>query len=118
INEAKVSSKVAELAAQINEDYKNKIPVFLPILNGSFIFAADMIKNISIKCRVSFVKISSYQGVMSTGQLNTLIGHEDSLFNQDIIIVEDIIDTGLTIHKIIEELRGRGTKSVEVVTLL
>src|SRR5690606_31256284 len=64
------------------------------------------------------VKISSYQGVMSTGQLNTLIGHEDSLFNQDIIIVEDIIDTGLTIHKIIEELRGRGTKSVEVVTLL
>lgn len=118
INEAKVGNRVAELAAQINEDYKNKIPVFLPILNGSFIFAADLIKNISISCRVSFVKISSYQGVMSTGQLNTLIGHEDSLFNQDIIIVEDIIDTGLTIHKIIEELRGRGTKSVEVVTLL
>lgn len=118
INEAKVTGRVAELADQINEDYKGKTPVFLPILNGSFIFAADLIKNITISCRVSFVKISSYQGTMSTGQLSTLIGHDESLFNQDLIIVEDIIDTGLTIHKIIEELRGRGTKSVEVVSLL
>lgn len=119
INETKVGNRVAELADQINEDYKDKTPVFLPILNGSFIFAADLIKNISVNCRVSFVKISSYQGgTMSTGQLNTLIGHEESLFNQDLVIVEDIIDTGLTIQKIIAELRGRGTRSVEVVTLL
>lgn len=118
ISEEKISQRTLELAQEINEDYKSKLPVFLPILNGSFIFASDLIKNITIDCRVSFVKISSYQGVKSTGQLNTLIGHEESLFNQHLVIVEDIVDTGLTIDKIIEELRGRGTKSVEVVSLL
>lgn len=118
ISAERVQKKVAALAAQINEDYKNKIPVFLPILNGSFMFAADLIREIKIECRVSFVKISSYQGIQSTGQIKTLIGHEESLFNQDLIIVEDIVDTGLTLQKIIEELRSLGTKSVEVVSLL
>lgn len=118
ISEEKIKSKVAELAAIINRDYKEKTPIFLPILNGSFMFASDLIKEVSIPCRVSFVKISSYQGVQSTGQLKTLIGHEESLFNQDLIIVEDIVDSGLTLEKIIEELRSLGTKSVEVVALL
>lgn len=118
ITTAKIAKKVDALAETINTDYTDKTPLFLPILNGSFIFAADLIKKISIPCRVSFVKISSYQGVASTGQLKTLIGHDESLFNQDIIIVEDIVDTGLTLQKIIEELRSLGTKSVEVVALL
>jgi len=92
--------------------------MFLPILNGSFMFAADLLKEIKVPCRVSFVKTSSYSGTSSTGQLKTLIGHDESLFNQHIIIVEDIVDTGLTLEKIIEELRALGAKSVEAVTLL
>lgn len=115
---AKIDNKVIELAEQINNDYKDKTPVLLPILNGSFIFAADLVKEIKIPCRVSFVKTSSYSGTMSTGQLKTLIGHDESLFNQHLIIVEDIVDSGLTLEKIIEELRGLGAKSVEAISLL
>ncbi len=118
ISEADVQKKVKALARQINADYKDKTPVFLPILNGSFMFASDLVKEVSIPCRVSFVKVSSYQGTQTTGQLKTLIGLEESSFNQDMIIIEDIVDTGLTLQKIVEELRSLGTKSVEVVSLL
>ncbi len=81
-------------------------------------FASDLLKEIKVPCRVSFVKTSSYSGTASTGQLKTLIGHEESLFNQHILIVEDIVDTGLTLEKIMEELRGLGAKSVEAISLL
>jgi hypoxanthine phosphoribosyltransferase len=118
INKSQIQQKVRELAAQLEIDYRDKTPVFLPILNGSFMFASDLIKNISLPCRVSFVKISSYTGTASSGQLKSLIGLEESLFNQDIIIIEDIIDTGLTLTKIVEELKSLGTRSVEVVALL
>ncbi|MBX2914394.1 MAG: hypoxanthine phosphoribosyltransferase [Cyclobacteriaceae bacterium] len=113
-----ISEKVKTLANQLNHDYKDKTPIFLPILNGSFMFASDLLKEVKVPCRVSFVKTSSYTGTSSTGQLKTLIGHDESLFNQHIIIIEDIVDTGLTLEKIIEELRGLGAKSVEAVTLL
>lgn len=118
ISESDVADKVQLLARQINEDYKDKTPVLLPVLNGSFIFAADLIKALTIPCRTSFVKVSSYIGTISSGQLKTLIGLEESLFNQHIIIVEDIIDTGRTITRIVEELKSLGTKSVEVAALL
>lgn len=118
INKSKVQQKVRELADQINSDYSDKTPLFLPILNGSFIFASDLIKLVEVPCKVSFVKVSSYAGTASTGQLKTLIGLEESLFNQDILIVEDIVDTGLTLQKIVEELKGLGTRSVEVISLL
>jgi hypoxanthine phosphoribosyltransferase len=118
IAEEDIGKKVQTLAEQINKDYADKSPVFLPVLNGSFIFASDLIKQISIPCRVSFVKVSSYSGTASTGQLKSLIGIDESLFNQNILIVEDIVDTGFTLQRIIEELKALGTKSVEVVTLL
>ena len=118
ISHTKIEEKVAELAAQISEDYKGKTPMLLPILNGAFMFASDLVKGITIPCRVSFVKISSYQGTQSTGQIKTLVGHEESLFNQDILIVEDIVDSGMTLERIILELRDRGARSVEAVSLL
>jgi hypoxanthine phosphoribosyltransferase len=118
IKEKDILEKVSLLAKQINEDYKEASPVFLPILNGSFIFASDLIKEINLSCQISFVKTTSYSGTQSTGQLKTLIGLEQSLFNQHIILVEDIVDTGLTLQKIVEELRSLGTKSVEIVSLL
>ncbi len=113
-----IDQKVKELAAKVSEDYKDKTPLLLPILNGSFVFASDLVKELTVPCRISFVKVSSYNGTQSTGQLKTLIGLEESLFNQHIIIIEDIVDTGLTLQKIVEELRALGTKSVEVVALL
>jgi hypoxanthine phosphoribosyltransferase len=114
----RIEKKVAGLAQKINEDYKDRTPVFLPVLNGSFMFASDLLKDVTIPCRISFVKISSYAGTNSTGQLKTLIGHEESLFGLDVIIVEDIVDSGLTLQKIMEELKGLGAKSVEAVALL
>jgi hypoxanthine phosphoribosyltransferase len=118
ISSAKILERVSELAQQVNTDYKDKAPIFLPILNGSFMFASDLLKEINIQCRVSFVKISSYSGTSSTGQLKSLIGHEESLFNQDIIIVEDIVDSGLTLQKIMNDMKELGAKSVEAISLL
>ena len=118
ISEEKIHKKVKELADKINTDYKGKTPILLPILNGSFMFTSDLMKELTGPTRISFVKISSYSGTQSTGQLKTLIGHEESLFNQDILIVEDIIDTGLTLQKILDELRALGAKSVEAISLL
>ena len=118
IEEHQIAAKVHELAQRINQDYEGRSPIFLPVLNGAFMFASDLMKHIELPCRVSFVKVSSYSGTASTGQLKTLIGHEESLFNQDIIIVEDIVDNGLTITRILEELRGLATRSVEVASLL
>ncbi|MBL7840358.1 MAG: hypoxanthine phosphoribosyltransferase [Cyclobacteriaceae bacterium] len=118
ITAAKINEKIKELGAQLNEDYQQKKPLLLPILNGSFIFAADLIRELKVDCRVSFVKHASYQGTQSSGQLNTLIGLNESLFNQDIIIIEDIMDTGLTLSKVINEFGTLGVKSVEIVTLV
>lgn len=118
IKEENILNAVQSLAKRIDHDYRDLTPVFLPVLNGSFIFAADLIKHISIASRVSFVKVSSYAGTHSTGQMKSLIGLEESLFNQHVIIVEDIVDTGFTLQKIVDELKSLGTKSVEVVALL
>ena len=118
ISREKIAEKVALLARQIDEDYKGKSPLFLPILNGSFIFAADLTRQAQVPCRVTFVKHSSMQGASSAGQLKTLIGLQESLFNQDLVLVEDIMDTGLTLTRVLEELQSLGTKSVEIVTLL
>ncbi len=116
--ESKILKRIDLLAAEINQDYTGKTPIFLPILNGSFMFASDLIKRVSLDCRVSFTKVSSYSGTVSSGQLKSVIGLEESVFNQDIIIVEDIIDTGLTLQRTTEELKGLGAKSVETVALL
>lgn len=118
IDSERVRGRIKELAADISRDYRDKAPVFLPVLNGSFIFAADLVRETNISCRVSFVKVSSYSGTHSTGQMKSLIGLEESLFNQHVVVIEDIVDTGLTLQKIVDELKTLGTRSVEVVALL
>lgn len=115
---AKIEEKIKSLGETLNQDYKDKTPLLLPILNGSFIFASDLARELKFNCRISFVKHSSYQGTQSTGQLNTLIGLNESLFGQDLIIIEDIMDTGLTLSKVVNELSSLGTRSVEIITLI
>ena len=114
----RIEKKVSSLATLINRDYEDKTPLLLPILNGAFMFASDLMKEVTIPCRISFVKVSSYSGTASTGQLNTLIGHDESVFGLDILIVEDIVDSGLTLQKIMDDLKGLGAKSVEAIALL
>jgi hypoxanthine phosphoribosyltransferase len=91
ISEATVQARIKELAREINQDYTDKSPVFLPVLNGSFIFAADLIKEISVPCRVSFVKVSSYNGMASTGQLKSLIGLDESLFSMRVYSIRTFL---------------------------
>lgn len=118
LTEEQLRKRVSELAAKLDSDYKTSSPLFIPILNGSFMFAADLMRELKLQPRISFVKHASYHGATSTGQLKSLLGLQESVFKQDIIIVEDIIDSGLTIQKVVEEMTALGTKSIEVVTLL
>lgn len=118
IDEAVIQKRVAELAAQIDSDYKDLRPLFLSILNGSFIFAADLFKKITIEAEISFIKLVSYKGTSSSGSVVTAIGLEENLNNRHIILLEDIIDTGRTIHSFLPELQQRQPASLKIATFL
>jgi hypoxanthine phosphoribosyltransferase len=114
---SRIKGTVKKIAAKIDKDYQMKTPLLLPVLNGSFIFAADLMKQLKVPCKVSFVKHASYEGTTG-GQLKTLIGLNESIFGQDVLVIEDIIDTGATLLKVTEDLKSLGAKSVELVVLL
>ncbi len=118
LSEEEVLQQVRELAAQLNREYENKELVFLAILNGSFMFASDLIKQITIPCEISFVKLSSYHGINSRGEVNELLGINSDIRNKNVIIIEDIVDSGLTIDKIHTLLEVHGAASVKVCSLL
>jgi len=118
ISSEELTQKIKALADGINKEYKEKKPLFVAILNGSFMFAADLMKEIEIESEISFVKVASYEEMESTGNVKQLIGLNENIFSKDVIIIEDIIDTGRTIVKILEEFKSLGASSVEVVTLL
>lgn len=115
---AAIAARVRELAATISTDYAGKKPLFLGILNGSFIFAADLFRELTIEAEISFVKLASYKGVTSTGNVVTAIGLEESLHERHIIIVEDIIDTGRTMDSFLKEVARQGPASVRIATFL
>ena len=118
INYEIIISKIENLVSVLNVKYSGKKPIFLCVLNGSFLFASELIKRFNHECEVSFVKLSSYQGLNSTGNIKNLIGINDNLEERNIIIVEDIVDTGYTIYSVMEEIKNHKPKSVEVATLL
>lgn len=119
IRENELQEKIKMLAARINEEYQGKEVIFIAILNGAFMFAADLLKSITLPCEISFVKVSSYHGGMSTtGRVDELIGLNASIENKEVIILEDIVDTGITIDKIITLLKAESPASVKVCTLL
>ena len=113
-----IQKKVKDLADRINSDYKDHNPLFIAILNGSFMFAADLFKNLETAAEITFIKVSSYEKLSSTGNVKNLIGVNEPLHQRDGIILEDIIDTGSTMEKILEMVRDLGPASIEIVTLL
>ncbi len=118
IPEAEILKRIDAVAAQINHDMAGKNPIFLAVLNGAFIFAADLIRRITIPCEISFVKLASYQGTTSTGKVTEVIGINEDLSGRTVIIVEDIVETGITIRQMMESLGTRNPESVHVCTLL
>jgi len=106
------------VAEKINHDMAGKNPLLLAVLNGSFIFAADLMRNLTIPCEISFVKLASYQGTTSTGKIKEIIGINENLENRDVIIVEDIVDTGNTMKRMLDTLGTRNPRSLHICTLL
>jgi len=116
--EAEILKYVDAVAERINKDMAGKNPLFIAVLNGSFIFAADLMRRITIPCEISFVKLASYQGTMSTGKIKEVFGINEDLTGRTVIILEDIVESGLTIKRMIDSLGTRNPKSVHICTLL
>lgn len=116
--ESEILERVKAVADRINKDMAGKNPLFLAVLNGSFIFAADLMRMITIPCEISFVKLASYQGTMSTGKIKEVIGINDDISGRTVIIVEDIVESGLTMKRMIDSLGTRNPESVHICTLL
>jgi len=118
LKEAAIQEKITELAGQLNKDYEGKRPLFLSILNGSFLFTADLFKQITIEAEVSFIKLASYKGTSSTGNVITAIGLDTNVKDRHIVILEDIIDTGKTLHHYLPQLDSMQPASVKIAVLL
>ena len=118
ITKEELASEINALAESINANFEGEEVVFVSVLNGAFMFSSDLLKNINLDCEISFVKMKSYEGTESSGKVNELIGLGTDLKNKNVIILEDIVDTGLTIDKIIGLIDSQNPKKVEVCTLL
>lgn len=115
--ETKIKERIKELAAQMSQELEGKNPLFIAVLNGSFIFAADLMREMTIPCEISFVKLASYQGTMSTGKVHEILGINEDLTGRTVVIVEDIVESGQTMERMIEALGTRKPASVQICTL-
>ena len=118
LSEETIQHRIKEMAADINRDYEGKRPLFIAILNGSFMFAADLFKHLTIPAELCFIKLASYKGMKSSGKVVTSIGLEEDIFGKEVIIVEDIVDTGKTLHRFLPKLFHQQPHSLKIATLL
>ncbi len=118
IHSEKIELRLAELAKEINAKFSNANPLFLSVLNGSFIFAADLLRQLDFACEIEFVKVSSYAGTQSTGEVKQVLGLSKSIENRTVIILEDIIDSGLTMDFLLRDLARFKPKQIEICALL
>ncbi len=118
ITSHEIEEQVKRVAAEINRDYYGKKPLFIAILNGAFIFAADLFKNITLDAEICFIKLASYKGVKSTGKVITAIGLDIDLYGREVIIVEDIVDTGKTLFQFLPQLEHNHPASLKIASLL
>ncbi len=118
ISENEILTAIQGIADQINSQYSDKKPLFISVLNGSFMFTSDLLKKISIQCEISFIKLSSYSGTSTSGIVKELVGLQESIEGRDIILLEDIIDTGQTMKSIINQLINKKPNSIKIAALL
>lgn len=118
LSEGDIQKRIAELAADINSDYEGKRPLFIAILNGSFMFASDLFKHLTIDAEICFIKLVSYKGMKSSGHITTAIGLDQDLFGRDVIIIEDIVDTGKTLGYFLPKLHHQQPASLKIAALL
>jgi hypoxanthine phosphoribosyltransferase len=118
LSEQLIQEKITALAQQLNKEYAGKKPIFLSILNGSFLFTADLFKQITIEAEVCFIKLASYKGTSSSGNVITAIGLDTNVNGRDVIILEDIIDTGKTLHHFLPQLASSNPSSIKIAVLL
>lgn len=119
ITKQKISERVGKIAEQLRNDLKDSKPIFLCVLNGAFVFAADLLRALRMNdCKIQFVKYSSYEGTHTTGTVKQVMGLTEDVEGKDLIIIEDIVDTGLTAAKMVEDLRKKNPNSIRFVTLL
>ena len=118
LTEEQILKEVKRVATEINKDYKDENPIFMGILNGSFMFASDLYKDITLDSQITFLKLASYEGTSTTGKIKRLIGINEDIKDKTVIIIEDIVDTGNTLDSIIKQLRGYEPKEIKLVTLL
>ena len=113
-----LQARIKALAQEVNKDYAGKNPLLIGVLNGSFMFVGDLFKSIDIECEITFIRVSSYQSTESTGKVKQILGLKEDIQNRDIIIVEDIVDTGMTMQEILGQLASNNPASIRVMTLL
>ena len=118
ISEEEINTAVRNVANKINNDLKGQDVLFMGILNGSFMFASDLFKYITIDCQITFVKVASYQGTMSSGNVKRLIGINEDIKGKTVVIIEDIVDTGNTLEHIIKQLKGYEPEKIMIATFL
>lgn len=118
IPNSKINEAIQKVADQINKDYNKQKPLLVVILNGAFMFASDLMQKLTIECEISFVKLSSYQGTRSTEKVKKIIGLNESVEGRPVIIVEDIVDTGITMENLLAEFKNLKPSSVRIATLL
>ena len=118
ISHDQIQEAIGRIAERIDKDLKGKDVIFMGVLNGSFMFASDLFKKINIDCQITFVKVASYQGTMSTGNVKRLIGINEDIKGKTVVILEDIVDTGHTLDNIIRQLLGYEPKEIKIATFL
>lgn len=118
LSEQEIQSTIQRLAQQINQEYRGKEVIFVGVMNGAFMFVADLLRNIDFECEVSFVKLASYEGVKTSGTVHELIGLVNDLYEKHVIILEDIVDTGLTLDKVFSIIDADAPSSLEFACLL
>ena len=118
IPQEKIEAAIRQTAQQINDDYKDKNPLFLVVLTGAFMFAGELMKHVNIPCRICFIKLTSYSGTTSTEEVKQILGLTTDVENEDIIIVEDIVDTGNTMKKLTDMLLEKKAKTIEICSML
>ena len=118
IPEEEIQKAVKEVGLAINRDLAGTNPLFICVLNGAFMFAGDLMKTINIPCEITFVKLSSYEGLYTSGSVKEIIGLNESVVGRNVVVVEDIVDTGITMERILNSLKAKGASDIHVATFL